>query len=92
VRRTELDLTDLYRRKGRYAGVNGRAIAALLLGVAPNVPGFLVHTGLMQGQGWVVDLYNYAWFIGLGLAGLAYWLLMRGRVEQPVAAGREAAV
>ena len=86
VRRTELDLTDLYRRDGRYAGVNPRAITALVLGILPNVPGFLVQTGLMHGQGWLVDLYNYAWFIGLGIAGVAYWLLMRGRVLDPVTA------
>jgi NCS1 family nucleobase:cation symporter-1 len=86
VRGTELDVTDLYRRDGRYAGVNPRAVAALLLGVLPNVPGFLVHTGLVEGQGWVVDLYNYAWFIGLAIAGLAYWLMMRGRAGRPVAA------
>ena len=86
VRRTELDLTYLYRRDGRYAGVNPRAIAALVLGILPNVPGVLVQTGLMQRQGWLVDLYNYAWFIGLGIAGVAYWLLMRGRVLHPVTA------
>lgn len=86
VRGTQLDVTDLYRRNGRYAGVNPCAVAALLLGILPNVPGFLVHTGLMQGDGWLVDLYNYAWFIGLGIAGLAYWLLMRGRNLGPVGA------
>jgi NCS1 family nucleobase:cation symporter-1 len=86
VRRTELDVTDLYRRNGRYAGVNPHAITALLLGILPNVPGFLVQIGLMQGDGWLVNLYNYAWFIGLGIAGVAYWLLMRGRALEPVGA------
>jgi NCS1 family nucleobase:cation symporter-1 len=93
VRKTELDLFDLYRRDGRYAGVNPRAVTALLLGVLPNVPGFLVHTGLAQGEGWLVDLYDYAWFIGLAIAGLAYWLMMRGRAGRRIAAaaGSEAA-
>lgn len=77
VRRTELDVADLYRRKGQYAGINGRAVAALLLGVLPNVPGFLVQTGVLQGDGFVVSLYNYAWFTGLAIAGVAYWLLMK---------------
>jgi len=81
IHRTELDLNDLYRRQGRYAGFNGRAIAALLLGVIPNVPGFLANVGLMEGGGFIVGLYNYAWFIGLGIAGLAYWVLMRGHRE-----------
>jgi NCS1 family nucleobase:cation symporter-1 len=81
VRRTELDVNDLYRRNGRYAGVNGRAVLALLLGVAPNLPGFLAQVGLIETEGFIVNLYNYAWFIGLAIAGLAYWLLMRGRAE-----------
>ncbi len=28
----------------------------------------------------LVDLYNYAWFTGLAIAGLVYWILMKGRV------------
>jgi NCS1 family nucleobase:cation symporter-1 len=84
VRNTELHVTDLYRRDGRYAGVNGWAVLALLLGVLPNVPGFLVQVGLADNGGWLfsslVGLYDYAWFIGLGIAGLVYWILMRGRV------------
>lgn len=82
VRKTELDVADLYRRNGRYAGVNGRAVAALLLGVIPNVPGFLVQIGVMDGAGVLVGLYNYAWFTGLAIAGIAYWGLMKGS-EKP---------
>ena len=40
IRRTRLDVPDLYRTDGRYAGVNWVALCALGLGVAPNVPGF----------------------------------------------------
>jgi NCS1 family nucleobase:cation symporter-1 len=76
VRRTELDIHDLYRSNGRYGSVNHHAVIALLLGVIPNVPGFLAHIGLMDSGGYLVGLYNYAWFIGLGVSGLAYWLLM----------------
>lgn len=46
IRRTELDLEALYRRDGAYgyrSGVNPVAILALVVGVLPNVPGFL-HT------------------------------------------------
>ncbi len=82
IRKTELDITDLYRRNGRYAGVNGAAIAALLLGVLPNLPGFLHQIGLVQSTGFVVSLYNYAWFTGLAIASIVYWLLMRNRASQ----------
>jgi NCS1 family nucleobase:cation symporter-1 len=77
IRRTELDVTDLYRSNGRYAGINRNAVISLLLGVAPNLPGFLAQVGVLETGGFFVNLYNYAWFIGLGIAGLAYYLLMR---------------
>jgi len=81
IRRTELNVDDLYRRNGQYAGVNGRAVTALVLGVLPNVPGFLVQTGVMHGQGLMVNLYDYAWFTGLAIAGLVYFILMRNQVK-----------
>jgi NCS1 family nucleobase:cation symporter-1 len=79
VRKTELDVEDLYRQNGRYAGVNPIAIIALVIGVIPNIPGFLANVGLYSGSGFIVNLYNYAWFIGLGISSLVYYLLMRKR-------------
>jgi NCS1 family nucleobase:cation symporter-1 len=84
VRRTELDVDDLYRRKGQYAGINQWAVIALLLGVLPNIPGFLAQIGVFEGGGWLVNLYSYAWFTGLGISGTAYWILMKGRVSAGV--------
>ena len=76
IRKTELNVEDLYRSKGIYAGVNPMAIIALVIGVIPNIPGFLANVGLYSGSGFVVDLYNYAWFIGLGISSLVYYVLM----------------
>ena len=81
VRKTWLDVDDLYRRSGRYAGVNNRAVAAMVLGVLPNLPGFLAQIGVAKGGGVWTELYHYAWFTGLAIAGVAYWLMMKGRVE-----------
>lgn len=81
IRKTELNVEDLYRSKGIYAGVNPMAIIALVIGVLPNIPGFLVNIGLYTGSGFIVDLYNYAWFIGLGISSLVYYVLMRNRVQ-----------
>ena len=42
-------VSALYRREGEYwyrGGYNPRALAALVIGVAPNVPGFLEAAGL----------------------------------------------
>src|SRR5215470_4732265 len=45
IRKQQLVVNELYRTDGRYGfsnGYNGKAIIALLLGILPNVPGFLV--------------------------------------------------
>ena len=77
IRKTELSVEDLYRSSGIYAGINPVAIIALVAGVLPNIPGFLANIGLYSGSGFVVNLYNYAWFIGLGISSLIYYLMMR---------------
>ena len=79
IRKTMLNVEDLYRSKGIYAGVNPMAVIALVIGVLPNIPGFLANIGVYAGTGFIVDLYNYAWFIGLGISSLAYYVLMRNR-------------
>lgn len=87
VRRTQLAVDDLYVRDGAYAyrgGWNPAAIIALVLGVLPNLPGFLAAAAphLFGGVGafWT-GLYTYAWFVGLGIAAIVYGLMMRGRSE-----------
>ena len=72
-RKTELDVRDLYRTDGRYAGTNWVAIRALVIGVMPNVPGFLKASGITSGEPDFFDtLYPYAWFVGFGLAFIDY--------------------
>jgi NCS1 family nucleobase:cation symporter-1 len=79
LRRRELDVRDLYRVDGQYAGVNGVALLALVLGILPNLPGFLKAAGLLSGPPNAFDaIYVYAWFTGFLLAGGIYWLGMRG--------------
>ncbi len=76
VRKKELDVPDLYRVKGRYAGVRWPAIIALALGVAPNVPGFLGAVKVLGGEPTMWDaIYPYAWFTGLLVAGAVYLAL-----------------
>jgi NCS1 family nucleobase:cation symporter-1 len=73
IRRRTLDVADLYRVSGRYAGVNPVAIAALVLGVLPNVPGFLHQVHLAKDvPGVFVAIYPYAWFTGFLIAGAVY--------------------
>jgi len=81
IRKTVLNVEDLYRSHGIYAGVNPVAVFALAVGVIPNIPGFLANAGLYDGGGIVTGLYDYAWFTGLGISSLLYYVLMRRRVK-----------
>ena len=77
VRRTELDVEDLFRKEGRYTfrkGFNPNALLALGLGVMPNIPGFLAAAGFVESvPAFFSAIYTYAWFVGFFVAGLVYW-------------------
>lgn len=83
VRRKLLKVDELYRGNGLYSFTNGFnriAVTALLLGILPNVPGFLVNIKLIAPgtlPGWINQLYNYAWFVGFFVSGGFYYLLMK---------------
>jgi NCS1 family nucleobase:cation symporter-1 len=80
LRRKELDVPDLYRTTGRYAGTNWVAMVALLAGIAPNVPGFLHSVHVLGGEpGIFTDIYPYAWFTGVVIAAVVYVMGMRIR-------------
>ncbi len=85
IRRKILSLDELYSHSGIYCykiGFNAKAIIALLAGVLPNVPGFLVIVKVLHSNSvpaWIADLYNYAWFVGFFVSGFVYWLLMKRR-------------
>ena len=83
IRNTQLDVDALYRNDGPYqynGGWNRAAIIAFVLGVLPNIPGFL-HTAfpdlLPHIPALLETLYTYAWFVGISLAALIYYGLMR---------------
>ncbi|HRD44232.1 MAG TPA: nitrate reductase, partial [Ferruginibacter sp.] len=59
---------------------NQKAIIALLLGVLPNLPGFLLQIKIISATafpGWINHLYHYAWFVGFVVSGIIYYLLMK---------------
>ena len=97
LRRRHLDVPDLYRYDGRYqyrGGYNYAAIGALIIGVLPNIPGFLQTVGALPAGAlwpWLTSLYSYAWFVGFFLAGGLYLLLMRPQ-RQAVAAAEPVVV
>jgi len=82
VRRTQISVEALYSADGVYGYVKGwnpRALIALAVPVLVNLPGFLHSAvpGRFSGVGplWA-GVYDYAWFVGVGLAFVIYVLLM----------------
>jgi NCS1 family nucleobase:cation symporter-1 len=94
IRKTELDVEQLYREQGAYsyrAGWNAAAVVAFLAGVLPNLPGFL-NTAFPASFPNVADgfktIYTYAWFVGVLISALVYGVIMKSR---PLPAMRPAA-
>lgn len=80
LRKQKLNVDDLYKIDGEYgytAGFNISAIVAFVIGVVPNVPGFLLKIGALNAiPGFFETIYSYAWFVGLPLSGIVYYILM----------------
>ncbi|HKH59359.1 MAG TPA: NCS1 family nucleobase:cation symporter-1 [Flavitalea sp.] len=85
VRRQQLNTKELYQHKGEYSynnGVNYAAIGALMLGIIPNIPGFLTTIKVIAADAvpaWLSGLYNYAWFVGFFVSSISYMVMMKGR-------------
>lgn len=83
IRKQKLETDSLYSHSGKYYyknGFNSKAIIALLAGVLPNIPGFLLQVKLVSASTfpfWISDLYNYAWFVGFIVSGFIYWIISR---------------
>jgi nucleobase:cation symporter-1, NCS1 family len=84
LRRQRIDLRALFDPRGKYsyngAGVNWRAIAALVIAVAPCVPGFLdaATGGEVAAPQFFKTLYTYAWFITFAIGFVLYGVFMMG--------------
>ncbi|MGH9360729.1 MAG: NCS1 family nucleobase:cation symporter-1 [Thermoanaerobaculia bacterium] len=77
VRRGRLSLPDLYSRDGVYGRWNGKALLALGIGIATALVGLVLPA--------LRFLYDYAWFVGFGVAFALYGLLMRASSPPPPA-------
>jgi NCS1 family nucleobase:cation symporter-1 len=83
IRKMQLDVDQLYVENGKYSyckGWNKAAIIAFVLGVAPNIPGFLnaaFPAAFPDISEIFKTLYTYAWFVGLALSGVIYLLMMK---------------
>lgn len=76
VRKSELDAESLFKHNGIYKKWNWAGLIALIVGIVPNLPGFLHAAGLIESVPAIFDtVYSYAWFVGLFIAGILYLLL-----------------
>jgi NCS1 family nucleobase:cation symporter-1 len=91
IRRRRLDLPALFDPRGRYSyggsGVNWRAVIALVVAVAPCIPGFLralAHQGNVpeSQQTFAYQLYVYSCFVTFTIGFVVYLLLMIGQRQQ----------
>jgi NCS1 family nucleobase:cation symporter-1 len=84
IRKQQLSLEGLFDPKGAYSygsGYNWRAIVALVVAIAPVVPGFLRAATTAGGQVSAPNLfdhlYTYAWFVTFALGFGIYYVLMK---------------
>ncbi|HUG53589.1 MAG TPA: NCS1 family nucleobase:cation symporter-1 [Vicinamibacteria bacterium] len=76
VRRKRLRLEDLYLPDGAYGRWNWRGIAATLAGCALAWGGLVIPV--------LRPLYDFAWFVGFGVAFVLYLVLMGARPRRDV--------
>ena len=84
VRGMRLNTDAFYQRGSDYEyhkGWNLYALLALVLGIAPSLAGFLTAIGaISNAPAFLVEIYNYAWFVGAFTSGILYFLFMRNKV------------
>jgi len=88
LRRTRLDPDALYDPEGEFGGINHRAMLAMTIAVLPNIPGFRFAASNGEwslfpdaAQAFFNDLYNYAWFVGLAIAGALHVVFSIGKAK-----------
>lgn len=81
IRKKHLVVEELYSESGRYwyqGGFNPNALWALVLGILPNVPGFLTTIKVIPQDSvptFISGLYHYAWFVGFAVSAFIYFTL-----------------
>ncbi|MGI9055353.1 MAG: cytosine permease, partial [Pyrinomonadaceae bacterium] len=84
LRGKRLELAELFKANGIYSysnGFNWRAIIALVVAIAPVIPGFLraatTPGGQVQNPNFFDTLYIYAWFVTFAIGFILYFVLMK---------------
>lgn len=84
LRKQKLNLVALFKTDGIYSyssGFNWRAITALIIAIAPVVPGFIraaiTPGGQVENPNFFDTLYVYAWFVTFIIGFFVYFILMK---------------
>ncbi|WP_262690007.1 NCS1 family nucleobase:cation symporter-1 [Kordiimonas aestuarii] len=78
IRKCSLDKDALFTHEGGYGPWNNAGLTALVIGVLPNLPGFLHAAAIIDAVPAVFDaIYSYAWFVGLFVAGGLYLIVAK---------------
>jgi NCS1 family nucleobase:cation symporter-1 len=80
VHRRRYDARALYQPHGLYAypgGTNWRAVTAFIVGVVPNLPGFIASIDPSIDVGVGARPYHFGWLLGFTATSLVYVLLSR---------------
>ena len=92
IRKTQIKVDDLYQEQGIYQYTNGwnfAAVIAFVIGVLPNIPGFLnaaFPAAFPDIPELLKIIYTYAWFVGLALSGVVYYGLMMSKTNTAMVA------
>jgi NCS1 family nucleobase:cation symporter-1 len=83
VRKTKINVAELFNVNGIYKGWNKPAWIAFFTSLLPVIPGFLVAVGISNAEkfsDFLINLYSYAWFITFILSFLIYWVIAKKKV------------
>lgn len=68
-------------------GFNTAALASVVVGALPCMPGLLASVGFAGDPGTLFKvIYDCAWFVGVGVSSVVYCCLMAGRNAGPAGA------
>jgi len=80
IRKTNIDTDELYNAEGEFKGINWRAMITLVIAVLPNIPGFINAASGKAVFPPVFDtIYTYAWFVGVLISVVLYYILMQSK-------------
>lgn len=75
IRKRKWVVPDLFDPRGIYwftGGWNLRAVAALVIGMAPSCPGFIINCINSKTDNALVRMYQLTWFISLPISLIVY--------------------